>query len=60
MKLILRLFGITLVMVFGRVPIHAQPALVGPEGYTNSFPALPPATEWSTYPYPGRRPMCMT
>ncbi len=53
MRSFLRPSAVSLALVLGPVPIHAQPASVGPEGYTNSFSTLPPATEWSTYGYPG-------
>ena len=48
MKPIVPILSITGVMLFAAATAHAQPALVGPEGYTNSFPNRPLATEWST------------
>jgi len=53
MKLILRLFGITLVMLFGHVPIHAQPALIGRGDTPIAFPRCRRPLSGRPYPYPG-------
>lgn len=53
MKCILRLLGMSVVTMLAIPVARTQPAWVEPGGYANSFSALPPAGEWSTYTYPG-------
>ena len=53
MKCILRWLGMSLVTMLAIPVARTQPALVEPGGYANSFSALPPAGEWSTYDLSG-------
>ena len=53
MKPNLRLLGLGLVTVWGILSGRAEPGVVGPEGYSTGFSALPVGGEWTTYAYPG-------